>query len=402
MKDKLKFIIPLIFILALALGLLQREQDPYVSGNTNNSELYKYFKAAEDLGAKQQTPKSEVTFLAVGDIMLSRNVAGTIQKAKDPLLPFSGMKDILNSVDFNFGNLESPISGRDHFSPTGSMVFNVPTAYASGLNAYNFQVLSLANNHALDQGEKGLFYTLDFLKQKGIKTIGAGKNLEEAWRPAVVEKNGIKICFIGASYSSINDNGKATNEFVARIQNIDSLKSSILNLKSACDFVVASMHAGTEYVTKPNKDQVAFAHAAIDAGADMVIGHHPHWVQTIEHYCPSSAAPMPDLGDEGANKASDLNKSSINCTNPKYIFYSLGNFIFDQMWSFETRQGLALKIRVSKSETNTLQGPKTPAKLESIELLPLIIDNYSTPRPANEIESKRILDTINIKDKILK
>jgi poly-gamma-glutamate capsule biosynthesis protein CapA/YwtB (metallophosphatase superfamily) len=296
--------------------------------------------------------------------MLSRNVAGTIQKANDPLLPFKNMEEILKSTDFNFGNLESPISGKDHFNPSGSLVFNAPTAYTVGLKEYNFSILSLANNHALDQGAEGLEYTINFLDQQNIQHVGVGMNLDDAWNAEIVTANGIKIGFIGASYASINDNGKTTNSYVARIEDVENLKLKIENLKSIADFIVVTMHAGTEYVTKPNQGQVDFAQNAIDFGADLVIGHHAHWVQTIEYY------------------------------KGKYIFYGLGNFIFDQEWSRETKEGLTLKIQISKSQVPTLQGPKVSAKLDSIELIPVVIENYSTPRPATFEESQKILQRI--------
>jgi poly-gamma-glutamate synthesis protein (capsule biosynthesis protein) len=104
----------------------------------------------------------------------------------------------------------------------------------------------------------------------------------------------------------------------------------------------------------------------------MVIGHHPHWIQTTEKY------------------------------QGKYIFYSLGNFIFDQMWSQDTKEGLALKITISKTPTPSLQGTPIPARLETIELVPVIIENYSTPRLANEVESLKILKKIELETKILK
>ena len=83
-------------------------------------------------------------------------------------------------------------------------------------------------------------------------------------------------------------------------------------------------------------------------------------------------------------------------------FYSLGNFIFDQMWSQDTREGLVLKIQLTKTPTPSLQGTPVPAKLDSIELIPVIIDNYSTPRPTTETESKKILEKIDLKENILK
>jgi poly-gamma-glutamate synthesis protein (capsule biosynthesis protein) len=106
------------------------------------------------------------------------------------------------------------------------------------------------------------------------------------------------------------------------------MKQSISQAKKLCHFIVVTMHAGKEYTRDPNKSQKQFAHTAIDAGADMVIGAHPHWIQTIERYCP-------DTPDDGP------------CVNPHYIFYSLGNFIFDQAWSRETKEGMMLAITFS-------------------------------------------------------
>ena len=406
----IKFLIPILFAIVILLSLFQRDAGLNSTNNQSGKispseetqgELWNFYQKAEQIGSQQETePRTtSTTFLAVGDIMLSRNVAGTIKKANDPLLPFSKFQDVFNSVDFSFANLESPISGKDHFNPTGSLIFNAPLAYTQGLSKYNFKALTLANNHALDQGEEGLFYTLNYLDSLGIKTTGAGKTLAEAWRAAVVETSGIKICFLGASYASSNDGGKTANNYVARIDDLENLKSSILNLKPSCDFVIIAMHAGVEYTTRPNQAQMDFARKSIDLGADMVIGAHPHWVQTIERYCPNSTtesdSSSPIHGEEAGGE--------VKCSNPKYIFYSLGNFIFDQEWSKETKEGLALKIRISKSETqNELQGSRTPATLDSIELIPIIIDNYSTPRLADEQETKKILERIGQTDTILK
>lgn len=435
-----------LFALAIALGLLQRVPNQYSlqnksaeSGGTAD-EFWAFYNKARELAPPKPEQKSSASFLAVGDIMLSRNVAQKIKDSGNPLLPFLPFASAFQSVDFSFGNLESPFSGHNDFNSTGSLIFNVPKENIKGLVENKFKVLSLANNHALDQAEAGLQYTIKYLDENNIKHIGAGLTMDSAWAPAVVEQNNIKICFVGASYASVNDGGKTTNDYVARIENVEKLKSSILNLKSACDFIVASMHAGTEYVTKPNQDQVNFAHAAIDAGADMVIGHHPHWVQTIERYCPNTATspwPSPQKEREGLQSAIPSpnegrvpeGRERLQCANPKYIFYSLGNFIFDQMWSQETREGLVLKIRVSKegchpdrlnasegvegslkyqsiSDSSTrapslgmtcgddLQGPRLPARLEQIELIPVIIENYSTPRPADEKETKKLLERI--------
>ncbi len=306
---------------------------------------------------------TEVSFIAVGDVSLSRNVAAQIKKYHDPLFPFKQLDAVLKSTDFNTANLESPFSGESYFGQTGSLVFNAPLENSQGLVDYNFKVLNIANNHTLDQGLVGLINTINHLSNQGLQTFGAGQNLDQAWQPAIIEVRGVKIGFLGASYASVNDNGKSINSYVARIEDEDKLKTALSNLKSQVDFVVVNMHAGTEYTSKPNSSQIKFAHTAIDYGADLVIGHHPHWIQTVEQY------------------------------QGKYIFYSLGNFIFDQMWSQQTREGLMLKIKVEKKDQMV--------KIKQIELLPVIIENYSTPRLADQKENEAILKKIGLIQNII-
>lgn len=303
------------------------------------------------------------TFLAVGDIMLSRGVARTIDLAGDPLVPFSSLEDLFHSTDFNFGNLESPVSGNDARIGKG-LVFNARKADIEGLVRYNFKVVNLANNHALDQGVKGLNFTRKFLTDKGINYLGVGENKTAAWAPKVVAANGIRIGFIGASYASINDGGVVKNEHVARIEDVEHLRSSIARLKIDSDFIVVTMHAGVEYVRNPDRFQVNFARAAIDAGADLVIGAHPHWIQTVEQY------------------------------QGKYIFYSLGNFIFDQRQP-GTTEGLMLHIAVTRTGREN-------AHLEKIELMPVVIERYGVPRKASETETRSILKKFGVTERILK
>jgi len=406
----LKIIIPIVIALAVLLGLLQRQEDPRTSLTQSGQKLTQLPDSGGDLRSyfnkaqKQQGEtegKNTSVFLAGGDIMLSRKVAESIRAANNPLLPFGNLTELFNSVDFSFANLETPIASSPTSGTVGgsSLIFNSPQSNIEPLKKYNFKILNLANNHAFDQGLKGLEFTNSFLDSLGIQHLGTGTTLDEAWEPKIVESKGIKIGFVGASYASVNDGGKAKNNYVANMQDIERLKIAITSLKSSVDFIVVTMHAGTEYTRKPNRQQIDFAHTAMDTGADMVIGAHPHWVQTIERYC--------------GNQISDIKKDTVGaCSHPKYIFYSLGNFIFDQEWSQETKEGLALKIQISNfkfqnsvapgaATLNDLQGPKVPAKLDSIELIPIIIENFSTPRRATAEESKKILDKIGEDKSIL-
>lgn len=384
----LKIVVPILLALTALLGFFRRNDITSAFGSrttiqhfteSNDNSLADYYNKAQQLAQDQIPTNQQITFLAVGDINLSRNVA--VASGGDPLYPFAGMQTILHSVNFNFANLESPLSAKPIIGGH-SLIFGAPTSSLKGLIDNNFLVLNLANNHAFDGGLEGLDFTKQQLDNNKLAHEGTGDTMDEAWKPAVLNESGIKICFVGASYASANDGGKTRNNYVARMEDLDRLKIAVATAKSECNFVVATMHGGIEYTRTPNDLQTTFAHAAIDDGADIVIGAHPHWVQTIEKY------------------------------QGKYIFYSLGNFIFDQAFSQDTSEGLTLKITLSNNaSTNAaapnaaslddLQGSKKPAQLESIELLPVIITN-SQPRPATADESKKILDKIGVPSPLLK
>lgn len=310
-------------------------------------------------------PETSVVFNAVGDIMLSRGVAAAADRAGAADFPFSRLKDQFMAADFNFGNLESPVSGNDRKIGKG-LVFNARRDHARPLADYKFKIVNLANNHAMDQQLAGLNSTRAFLDEIGVKYTGTGPDLDEAWKPAVVEANGIRIAVVGASYASINDGGVAKNDYVARCEDVENLKKAIATARSMSDLVVATMHAGVEYVVRPDRTQTEFARNAIDAGADIVIGAHPHWIQTIEEY------------------------------KGKPVFYSLGNFIFDQRKP-DTRTGLMLKITVKKGG---VLGSR--AAIDSIEMLPVVIDDYAVPRLANATESAAILRKIGVTEPIMR
>jgi poly-gamma-glutamate synthesis protein (capsule biosynthesis protein) len=232
-----------------------------------------------------------------------------------------------------------------------------------------------ANNHAFDQGKIGIDYTKAHLWEQGVGLVGTGSDLDEAWQPQVITARNIKIGFLGASYGP-------RNGYIANIKDKDRLKQAIADLGMRSDFIVVTMHAGAEYTREPHSSQREFAQAAIDYGADLVIGAHPHWIQPIEQY------------------------------NGKYIFYSLGNFVFDQGWSQDTKEGLALKITLdspkssnsltsSSATIDDLQGTKVKAQLKQIELVPVIIERYCCPRLATETETTAILQKINVTETII-
>ena len=307
------------------------------------------------------TPPRRVTILAVGDIMLSRNVAAKMKAAKDPLLPFRNVSALLDSSDLNFGNLESPFAppnagpagaaGSDWDGVIGgaSLVFAAPNGSVRALSRYNFRIVAMANNHALDQEEAGLAHTLSRLAANRIQVAGAGHNLNEAWQAPIVDVRGYKIAFLAASYASLNFGTDERNEYVARMQDLERLQSRIRALKSQAACIVVAMHAGDEYTATPTMAQVSFAHAAIEAGANVVVGSHPHWLQPFERY-----------------------KAGM-------IFYSLGNFVFDLDSSPETREGVAVKLAIDG------------ANAVSAQVIPIEIEDSCCPRLARPDEVSHAL-----------
>lgn len=275
------------------------------------SESFNTFKESR----MQLTEREDyVTLIAVGDIMPSRRVAKKI-KEKGLDFPFDKISDYFQSGDIVFGNLESPIT-KGRVIRSDEMVFRAEPGIEIALRDAGFNVLSIANNHTPDFRTKGIKDTLKYLESAGIAFAGAGMNSAEANKPAIIKRNGLTFALLAYNDSDVVPKFYGASETRAgtALMNIETMAESVRAAKEKSDFVIVSMHSGYEYKPKPNKRQTEFAHAAIDAGAELVIGHHPHVVQTMEKY------------------------------KGKYILYSLGNFVFDQLWSQATREGLIAEI----------------------------------------------------------
>jgi poly-gamma-glutamate synthesis protein (capsule biosynthesis protein) len=280
--------------------------------------------------------------------MLSRNVAGKIIEANDPTLPFINIVEVIKNADISFANLESPFLDKPPYAQQG-LVFKADPKTVEGIKFAGFDILSTANNHGLDQGRAGVEFTLKHLADHGLVAVGSGLDCPEG---KIIEKNGIKFGFLAYSYAAYNDGTRRTDPLICHWEK-SQIQRDAARLKPKVDFLIVSFHAGTEYKRLPDQENIILARAAIDAGADMIVGHHPHWIQTIEQY------------------------------KEKWIFYSLGNFVFDQMWSQETREGLA--VLATFKDKN----------LDKIELRPVLIDNFCCPRWALSVEAAEILKKIN-------
>jgi poly-gamma-glutamate synthesis protein (capsule biosynthesis protein) len=304
-------------------------------------------------GELQIEDKNKIILAAVGDIMLSRDVERKMITKKDWKYPFEETADITSGADLAFGNLETTIL-KGNIIPSEALTFRTDPKAVEGLKFAGFDVLSLANNHMMNFGHDGIQSTVQNLDAAGIDHAGAGLSEDGIYKPVIKTVKSVKFGFLAYSYSNEQSTDKNKNIYGVAKMDTELIKSQVADLRKSVDVVVVSMHAGTEYSVEPASAQTNFAHAAIDAGADLVIGHHPHVVETFEKY------------------------------NNGYIIYSLGNFVFDQMWSDETKLGAIAQITFDKN------------KISKIDFVPVKIFDYAQPRLAEGADKDKILERLKI------
>lgn len=297
-----------------------------------------------------------VEIAAVGDILLARGVERKIEKFGTDY-PFDNIRDLLQSADIAFGNLENPLT--DKCEKTDKKYnFHAKPGYAKILRSSGLDVFSLANNHTFDCGNTGLFETFENLEKENLRWVGAGKTDAEGESPIIIKKKGLRIAFLGFTTISSSDQLK-TSSLVA-FATKEKITHSVEAAKQKAEVVIVSIHWGTEYAIRPNSKQIELAKAAIKAGADAILGHHPHVLQ-------------------------DLNLiQKTNEIRSAIIAYSLGNFVFDSPVGLNKRlsESIILKMRFTK---NGLVGT---------EVIPVTIEKYR-PVIANETNRKIILSRLN-------
>jgi len=244
--------------------------------------------------------------------MFSRAVRREILGAGDSSMPFRKIAPLLKSADITFVNLESPFSDEGPYHD-GGLVFHAAPEMIEGLQLAGVNMASTANNHARDCGPYGVEFTLKWLRSHGIRPVGTAETEQAAHEGVVFARNGMRFGFLGYTFDQKNGNWK---DIDPRIPLVDPqvVARDVAALSKRCDVVIVSMHNGVEYQLKPSDGQIAFAHAAIDAGAKLVIGHHPHVVQPHERY------------------------------HDGLICYSLGNFLFDQYQREATQHGEVVQV----------------------------------------------------------
>jgi poly-gamma-glutamate synthesis protein (capsule biosynthesis protein) len=295
--------------------------------------------AIQDFYSTGKTP--ELSVIGVGDVMLGSWVT-PILSDQGIDYPFEKTARYIQSATFSIANLEAPFTtGGEPFEKRFN--FKVPPAHSAGLRNAGFDVVTLANNHTLDYGETGLRSTIGTLKEIGLEHCGAGLNLEEAHRPAVLHSGGKKVAFFGYSmtfpkefYAKPDSAGTAYPEPELMAANLQAWRDSV-------DFVVVSFHWGAEKSETPKDYQIFFAHMAIDNGADLVLGHHPHVLQGLEIY------------------------------KNRLIAYSLGNFAFGSYSKYAT-ESIVLKVYLNQEGLFYARCLPINVDNREVEFQPVVVD----------------------------
>lgn len=230
----------------------------------------------------------------------------------DGLPWLESLKSLFNKDEYVVANLESPLIGDAELS--SKTCFAGSYRFADFMKDIGINAVSVANNHILEQGEEGFTSTISNLNRVGIALLGLAKRSTSLHQ--VIEIGGIKI-----GLAAFNDKHDIPNSNYYADYSVDSILNilKILN-NEECAFKVLLFHWGDEYINIPSPKQIEHARLFIESGADVIVGHHPHVIQSYERY-----------------------KSG-------YIFYSLGNFLFDMTWSENVRSGMILRLHFKHSE----------------------------------------------------
>ena len=286
--------------------------------------------------------------LAGGDVLMTRTEPAGID-------PFASLDPALGSSDFSLVNVEMAISdrGQPHWK---EFVFRAPPSAAETIAAGGVSVANLANNHANDYGQNALLDTIELLEAAGVAAIGAGSNAEEAYQHRLLAtSSGVRVAFVGASMivpagfpATATAPGIASAHSPARARVLDTVRAAA----AEADAVVVAVHWGIERDTCPSNDQRLLARQLLDAGADAIIGHHPHVLQPVE------------------------------LVGNKLVAYSLGNFVW------HSRSGIL-------GETGVLQIEFDGDEVVAWDLHPHVLDSNGAPVPAGSSERvERIRDIV--------
>ncbi len=257
-----------------------------------------------------------VRLLFAGDIMLDEGPGRVVAAGRDPLAPFAS---VLSDADYRIGNLETPIADVGKALENKVVVFRAAPTVAPVVARY-FDAVSVANNHSGDYGKSAFLETLGHLDRVGVRHFGGGRNLAEAHAPLWIVKNGLRIAVLGYNeFKPRSFEAGPSTPGVAWSEDDQVIDDMLAARAAGADLVIPFMHWGWENETEPCERQRVLARRLIDAGADLVVGGHPHVTQGAEYY------------------------------GGRLIVYSLGNFVFDGFDYAAAPRGWVLRLTLDRN-----------------------------------------------------
>lgn len=317
-------------------------EPPFQPSKLHFSDLF----AADQNWVASLSAERITTIVATGDVLPARTVNKLTSEKNDWNWPYIHTADVLSAADITFINLETPLIQACPII-LGGFKFCGDQRNVAGLLTAGVDVVTLANNHANNYGVAGIEETIELLHNSALAVVGVTN------QPSVLAPKNTRFAFLG-----YNDVGVQPEPIAAA--SAKAIRADIQNAKLAADVVIVQFHWGEEYRYQPTLRQQDLGHLAIDAGADLVIGNHPHWFQAVEQY------------HEGL------------------IAYSHGNFVFDQEWSIETKQGIVGRYTFYDDQ------------LLAVEFLPIRIEDYGQPHFLVGDEKASILAKLQAESELLR
>jgi poly-gamma-glutamate synthesis protein (capsule biosynthesis protein) len=340
---------PMLSVIAALLMASCNIQKP--ENNTQRIESQPLIAA---VSVKPKPEIKEAKLIAVGDIMMHSTQTRSGYDAKRQIYNFDSffapVKNILSKGDWVIGNLETPLAGEDVGGYTGYPLFNAPATLADAAKKAGFNILTTANNHALDRGEKGVIRTIANLRDRQIAFTGTSASATQASKPLISTKNNISLAILAYTYGT---NGipipKGKDYLVSLIDEKKIVKDIAKARKQGADIIAISLHFGDEYQRQPNPQQKQLVENLLKAGADIILGSHPHVVQ------PYKIFKFPSKNGK---------------TRKAVAIYSMGNFISGQMKDY-TDLGVIFQVTIRK------KFPEKTAEITGIKALPTWVHRYT-------------------------
>jgi len=367
-----KYIATIVTVLIISVLSLFTFPSPFNNPDTSKKEVNEHTLKASATIFKEF--HSSITMGAIGDVLIHRPVYQDA-KIKDGVYDFKPMlrnvKDVLSKPNFTIANQESMIGGTE-IGLSSYPTFNSPFEVADALKDAGVDLVTIANNHTLDRGEKAIYNAISHYEKIGMHYVGGHKSYEDRETLRIINVNGIKLGFLSYTYGTNGIPVPKDKPYFVNLIDRQKMKEDISKMKGKVDVIVANMHWGLEYQPFPSNEQKELARFLANEGVHVIVGHHPHVLQPMDWI------------------ENDKGEKSI-------VIYSLGNFLSAQVGNGKDIGGI-FQLEIEKK----YDGEKTIITLRNPQLIPTYVSsqnmrNYEIHllKEINQTKYKEVLQHMN-------